>query len=206
MKLAAFVGTKGRGSNLMAIQSAILSGKLPAQLVAVIGTKADAPALDRARQAGIPTLVVPVGDGYDQRLLSALESAGADSIALTGYLRKLPEEVVTRFRWRILNVHPALLPSFGGKGMYGHHVHEAVIAHGCKVSGCTVHFVDSEYDTGPIIIQRVVTVEESETPESLAARILPAAHDALLEALRLLAWGRLTLDGRRVRISASVPL
>lgn len=203
MRLAVFVGTKGRGSNLMAIYGAIQDGRLPAELVLVVGTKADAPALERARLAGIPTAIVSVGDDYEARLDAALATAGADTIALAGYLRKLPELLVERFKGRILNVHPALLPSFGGKGMYGHHVHEAVLAYGAKVSGCTVHFVDAEYDTGPVILQRVIPVHEDDTPETLAARILPAEHDAFIEALRLLAEGRLTLDGRRVRVSAS---
>lgn len=206
MKLAVFVGTKGRGSNLMAIYGAIQDGRLPAELVLVIGTKAEAPALERARLAGIPTAVVSVGDHYEARLDAALAAAGADTIALAGYLRKLPELLVGRFKGRILNVHPALLPSFGGKGMYGHHVHEAVLAYGAKVSGCTVHLVDAEYDTGPVILQRVIPVHEDDTPETLAARILPAEHDAFIEALRLLAEGRLTLDGRRVRVSASAPV
>lgn len=205
MKVAVFVGSKGRGSNLMALQIACQTGRLPAEIVLVIGTKAEAPALERARQAGLPTAVVAPGETYDQRLLAALEAAGAEVIALTGYMRKLPETLVERFHYRILNVHPALLPAFGGKGMYGHHVHEAVLAYGCKVSGCTVHFVDSEYDTGPIILQRVISVEESDTPDTLAARILPAEHDAFIEALRLLAEGRLTLEGRRVRVRASAP-
>lgn len=203
MRLAVFVGTKGRGSNLMAMYSAIQDGRLPAELVLVIGTKAEAPALERAQLAGIPTAVVAVGDDYEARLTGALEAAGADTIALAGYLRKLPEALVERFKGRIVNVHPALLPSFGGKGMYGHHVHEAVLAYGAKVSGCTVHFVDAEYDTGPVILQRVIPVHEDDTPETLAARILPAEHDAFIEALRLLAESRLTLDGRRVRVSAS---
>jgi len=205
VKLAVFVGTKGRGSNLMAIYGAIQDGRLSAELVLVIGTKAEAPALERARLAGIPTAVVSVGESYEARLDAALAAAGADTIALAGYLRKLPELLVERFKGRILNVHPALLPSFGGNGMYGHHVHEAVLAYGAKVSGCTVHFVDAEYDTGPVILQRVIPVHEDDTPDTLAARILPAEHDAFIEALRLLAEGRLTLDGRRVRVSASAP-
>lgn len=203
MKLALFVGTKGRGSNLMAIHHAMQAGKLPGQIVAVIGTRRDAPALERAQQAGIPTQVVAPGEDYEARLLEGLQSAEADTIALAGYLRKLPESVVARFHGRIINVHPALLPSFGGKGMYGHHVHEAVLAHGCKVSGCTVHFVDSEYDTGPIIVQRAIAVQDDDTAETLAQRILPVEHDAYIEALRLLAESRLTLDGRRVRITPS---
>lgn len=204
MNLAVFVGTKGRGSNLMAVHAAIQEGRIDGSLCLVVGTKADAPALVRAQDAGIPVAVVPAGDTYDTRLLAALEAAGADTLALAGYLRKLPESVVERFRGRIVNVHPALLPSFGGKGMYGHHVHEAVIAYGCKVSGCTVHFVDAEYDTGPILLQRVVPVLDDDTPETLAARILPEEHGAYIEALQLLAQGRVAFEGRRVRILQTV--
>jgi phosphoribosylglycinamide formyltransferase 1 len=204
VNLAVFVGTKGRGSNLMAVHAAMQEGRLDGNLCLVVGTKADAPALVRAQEAGIPVAVVPFGDTYDARLLAALEAAGADTLALAGYLRKLPESVVERFRGRIVNVHPALLPSFGGKGMYGHHVHEAVIAYGCKVSGCTVHFVDAEYDTGPILLQRVVPVLEDDTPETLAARILPEEHAAYIEGLQLIAQGRVVFEGRRVRVLQTV--
>nr|WP_246386347.1 phosphoribosylglycinamide formyltransferase [Armatimonas rosea] len=202
--MAVFVGTKGRGSNLMAVHAATQDGRLAATIRLVVGTKDDAPALVRAQEAGIPVAVVPTGDAYESRLLAALEAAEIDTIALAGYLRKLPEAVVERFRARIVNVHPALLPSFGGKGMYGHHVHEAVVAYGCKVSGCTVHFVDAEYDTGPILLQRTVAVLDDDTPESLAARILPEEHAAYVEALQLIATDRVRLEGRRVRIAQTV--
>ena len=103
-----------------------------------------------------------------------------------------------------MNIHPALLPSFGGKGMYGHHVHEAVLAHGCKVSGCTVHFVDNTYDTGPIIVQRTCPVLEGDTPDTLAARVFEQEKLAYPEAIRLFAAGRLQLDGQRVNILPAV--
>jgi phosphoribosylglycinamide formyltransferase 1 len=186
----------------MAIHAATQAGRLAGEVCLVVGTKADAPALERAQIVGLPIAVVAPGDGYDARLLAALTTAGAECIALAGYLRKLPELVVARFQNRIVNVHPALLPSFGGKGMYGHHVHEAVLAYGCKVSGCTVHFVDAEYDTGPILLQRTVPVLEEDTPESLSARILPEEHAAYIEALQLLAENRISLEGRIVRIAA----
>lgn len=202
MKIAVFVGTKGRGSNLMAIHTATQDGRLTGTVCLVVGTKPDAPALIRAQEAGIPVAVVAPGEGYEARLLAALEAAEAEAIALAGYLRKLPEAVVERFKNRIVNVHPALLPAFGGKGMYGHHVHEAVLAYGCKLSGCTVHFVDAEYDTGPILLQRAVPVHDDDTPDALAARILPEEHAAYVEALQLLAEGRVVLDGRRVTIAS----
>ena len=202
LRLAVFVGTRGRGSNLSAIQSAILEGRLDARIALVVGSQEGAPALIRAAQFDLPTATLDpksLGDGYEAALLDALEAAGVDSIALAGYLRRLPAGVVKAYRHRILNTHPALLPAFGGRGMYGHHVHEAVLAHGAKISGCTVHFVDEEYDTGPVIVQRAVPVLDSDTPETLAARILPQEHAAFVEALQLLASGKLRIDGRIVR-------
>ncbi len=205
LSLAFLVGPRGRGSNLMSVHAATQEGRLPARIALVIGSKSDAPALIRAGDAGLKTALVPPRKdddaGYGEELLAALRDAGADTIALGGYLRRLPSSVVQTFAYRILNVHPALLPAFGGKGMYGEHVHRAVIEHGCKVSGCTVHFVDETYDTGPIIVQRSVPVMEGDTSETLAARVLPAEHDAFIEALRLLAEGRLSVEGRRVRIA-----
>lgn len=204
LNLAVFVGSRGRGSNLMAIQTAIEERRLDARIVAVVGSQSDAPALARARDAGLPVVVVSPkkwGEGYDAALVKKLGEVGADTIALAGYMRMLPASVVQTFRHRILNTHPALLPAFGGKGMYGHHVHEAVLAYGAKVSGCSVHFVDEQYDTGPVIVQKTVSVLGEDTPESLAARILPIEHEAYVEALKLLAEGRLTVEGRRVSVS-----
>ena len=203
LALAVFVGTRGRGSNLMALHTATQEGQLPGRIVLVIGSRGDAPALQKAREAGLTVTVVDPKQGdeadYAAALRSELAAAGADTIALAGYLRRLPAPVVDAYRHRILNTHPALLPAFGGKGMYGEHVHRAVLDYGAKVSGCTVHFVDEAYDTGPIIAQRVVEVEEGDTPETLAARILPHEHAAFVDALRWLAEGRLAIEGRVVR-------
>ena len=204
LHLAAFVGTKGRGSNLKAIDAAIREGRLSAKIALVVGTKSDAPAVEWAQESGFPFAVIdpktlPDEPSYADALLSALHNANVDTIALAGYMRRLPSTVVAAYRHRILNIHPALLPAFGGKGMYGHFIHEAVLAYGCKLSGCTVHFVDETYDTGPVILQRAVPVEETDTPETLAARILPHEHAALIDALQLLAEGRLTVEGRVVR-------
>jgi formyltetrahydrofolate-dependent phosphoribosylglycinamide formyltransferase len=203
MNLAVFVGPRGRGSNLFSLYEATREGRLSANIVLVVGTRADAPALIRAQEAGLRTLVVPPKEeeaAYGERLQSVLREADVDTIALAGFLRRLPSTVVERYRHRILNVHPALLPAFGGQGMYGEHVHRAVLAHGAKVSGCTVHFVDETYDTGPIILQRCVPVAEGDTPETLAARILPEEHRAFAEALQLLAEERLRVEGRVVRV------
>lgn len=205
LNIAFFVGTRGRGTNMMSVQDAILAGRVPARIALVVGTRAEAPAILRAKEAGLPICVVdPKACGSDEAyadsLLVNLHRANVDAIALAGFMRRLPAPVVEAFRHRIINVHPALLPSFGGKGMYGEHVHRAVLEHGCKVSGCTVHFVDEAYDTGPIIVQHAVSVEEGDTPETLAARILPCEHAAYAEAIRLLAEGRLSVEGRVVHI------
>jgi formyltetrahydrofolate-dependent phosphoribosylglycinamide formyltransferase len=150
----------------------------------------------------LDTQVIPgKSDDFDSQLTQALVDISPDLVCLAGFMRKVPLEILSRFRNRVLNIHPALLPSFGGKGMYGHHVHEAVLAHGCKVSGCTVHFVDEEFDTGPIILQQCVAVLEGDTPDSLGARVLKAEHQSYSEAVRRIAQGRITINGRQVQIS-----
>ncbi len=187
----------------MAIHSAISAGELPAGIVCVIGTRADAPAIARAKHAGLPTKIVSPKDRSDAEyadvLLRVLRGADADTVALAGYMRRMPSAVVQAFPHRIVNIHPSLLPAFGGHGMYGEKVHQAVIDTGVRVSGCTVHFVDEEFDTGPIISQTVVPVEDDDTAQTLAARILPCEHAAFPEALALLAAGKLRVEGRRVR-------
>ena len=207
LSLAVFVGARGRGSTLMALHEAARDARLAARIVLVIGSRAGAPALERATQAGLATVVMDPKAAdeadYAAALLRALGAAGVDTIALAGYMRRLPSPVVSAYPHRILNTHPALLPAFGGRGMYGEHVHRAVLEYGVKVSGCTVHFVDEEYDTGPIIAQRSVPVVEDDTPETLAARILPEEHAAYIEALQWLAEGRLRVEGRLVRVAQS---
>jgi phosphoribosylglycinamide formyltransferase-1 len=136
----------------------------------------------------------------DQRLIAAFREVGADTIALAGFMRKLGPAFLRAYPQRILNIHAALLPCFGGQGFYGHRVHEAVVESGARFSGATVHFVDELYDHGPIILQAVVPVEDDDTPETLAARVLEQEHRIYPEALRLLAEGRLLVEGRRVRI------
>ena len=203
LRLAVFVGSQGRGSNLMAIHAAIADGRLPAEIVCVIGSRADAPAVARAKNAGLPTKIVSPKDRSDDEyagvLLRVLRGADADTIALAGYLRRMPSPVIEAFPLRIVNIHPSLLPAFGGHGMYGERVHQAAIESGVKFSGCTVHFVDEGFDTGPIISQTVVPVNDDDTAGTLAAHILPLEHAAFPEALALLARGRLIVAGRRVR-------
>jgi len=196
-------GAHGRGSTLINLANACRDGRIPgAQIVSVIGTVGSSPAVARARENDLPTIIVPpLGDNYDLRLLAALDRAQPDLICLAGYMRKAPDPVLDAYFQRIVNIHPALLPAFGGRGMYGEHVHKAVFDCGVKVTGCTVHFVDAEYDTGPIIMQKCVAINDDDTPESIAARVLVAEHAAYPEAIRLIAQGCVKIEGRRVRIS-----
>lgn len=205
LALAVFVGARGRGSNLRAICDAIAAGKLNARIALVVGSHATAPVIGYARETNLPNALVNPKTfddeaGYAHSLLSHLKSVGANAIVLAGYLRRVPSPVLAAFSHRVVNIHPSLLPAFGGKGMYGAHVHQAVLEYGAKWTGCTVHFVDETYDTGPVILQRVVPVENNDTPETLAARVLTEEHAALVEALRLLSENRLQIDGRRVTV------
>jgi len=203
LRLAVFAG--GRGSNFQAILDAIAKHRLRAQVVLCVSNRADAGALQIARAAQIPAAVIEekqFADSaeYASALAAQLAKHEVNFIALAGFMRKIPLEVVRQFRHRIVNIHPALLPSFGGKGLYGRRVHEAVVAYGCKVSGATVHFVDEEYDTGPPILQRCVPVLEHDTPATLAARVLEIEHQIYPEALQLFAEDRVRVEGRRVMI------
>ncbi len=204
IRIAVLVSGHSRGSNMQAIIDACQRGEIDGQVVLVIGTRREAPALQRAAEAGIATRVISprdiTEDEYARRLLKALEEARVDLVCLAGYMRLLPLPVVQAYAGRVMNIHPALLPLFGGKGMYGEHVHRAVLESGMKVSGCTVHFVDENYDTGPIIVQRCVPVAEDDTWETLAARVLVQEHQAYVQAVKLFAEGRLRIEGRRVRI------
>lgn len=206
LRLAVFVGSHGRGSNLAALHDAIHAGNLPAQIVCVIGSRTDAPAIVRAKNAGLPTKIVSpknrTDDEYAAVLLRVLRGTEVGAVALAGYTRRLPEAVVAAFPNRVVNIHPSLLPSFGGHGMYGEKVHQAVIDSGAKVSGCTVHFVDENFDTGAIISQYVVEVWDDDTAQTLAERVLVSEHRALPEALTWLARGQLCVEGRRVFRSA----
>ena len=154
------------------------------QVSVVIAPHPDTPALATATQLGLSTAVVPYlpAESYAQRILDVLGEA--EYLCLAGYMKLLPPEVLLRFPGRILNIHPALLPKFGGKGMYGHHVHEAVIAAGETESGCTVHLVTEEYDEGQILLQKRCPVLPEDTPEALAARVLELEHQAFAEALK----------------------
>jgi phosphoribosylglycinamide formyltransferase-1 len=205
IRIAVLVSGQGRGSNMQAIIDACHSGKIDGEVALVLGVNDEAPAIERARSQGIPTLCISpkayeTTEAYDAAVFDALKAASIDLICLAGYMRVLGQDIVDHWRDRIMNVHPALIPSFCGKGMYGHHVHEAVIARGVKFTGVTVHLVDEEYDTGPIVLQTVVPVDEDDTPDTIAAKVLVEEHKTYTDAIALFAAGRLRVVGRKVRI------
>lgn len=196
----------GNGTNLQAILDACTRGEILGRVAVVVSSNPKAYALERARRAGIPAVALPPRSfpdrpTYDGRLIEVLRAHDVGLVCLAGFLRILTPAFIEQFRGRIMNVHPALLPAFGGVGMYGAHVHEAVLARGVKVSGCTVHFVDETPDGGPIILQAVVHVRDDDTAESLAARIAEVEHRLYPLAIRLFAEGRLHTNGRRVQIA-----
>jgi len=206
---------------MLAIAAACSSGKLRAEIVTVIAPNDSSAAVAAARELDLHVDVVDPGDGYGARLLLALvdycelpeppspnplpppgtrhpargRGLAVDFICLAGYMRLLPSEVLELFPRRILNIHPALLPKHGGKGMYGHHVHEAVLAAGDAESGASVHYVTENYDEGDVILQRRCPVLPDDTPETLAARVLVEEHEAYVEALRLMIAKLNTSDG-----------
>jgi phosphoribosylglycinamide formyltransferase-1 len=191
----------GRGSNLQTLLDGAATDTIPARVVAVASNRAAAPALQRARDAGVPAEAFPQSrfgalEERDDAIRRYLERHSVDLVVLAGYDRVLAPGFLAAYPNRIVNVHPSLLPAFAGTL----HAAAEAIRYGVKVSGCTVHFVTDELDGGPVILQRPVAVEDDDTPESLAARILVEEHRLLPEAIRLIATGRLRVDGRRCRI------
>jgi phosphoribosylglycinamide formyltransferase-1 len=185
----------GRGSNFQAILTAVQRGEIPgARIVLVISNNSSAGILATARAHDIPAmhlsqLLIPDEQEHVDAILAALNAHGVTFIVLAGYMKRLHPSIIAAYRNRIVNIHPALLPQFGGKGMHGMHVHEAVLAAGATESGATVHMVDEEYDHGAIVLQRRVPVLPGDTPETLAARVLIAEHEAYPAALRAIAAG-----------------
>ena len=195
------VVVSGRGSNLQSILDHIDAGELPVEVTVVVSDHKDAFALQRAAKHGIPTVVVERKackdkSEFEDRIADALISHGAELVVLAGFMRILSGNFISKFPHRIMNIHPALLPSFTGL-----HAQGQAVAYGVKVAGCTVHFVDEGTDTGPIILQKVVPVLDDDTEDSLADRILVEEHKALPEAIKLWAEGRLTVEGRKVRVA-----
>jgi phosphoribosylglycinamide formyltransferase-1 len=176
-------------------------GRLPAEVATLVVSRPDCGAVERAKRLGVPCVVVPWEKdqrAFDSAITAAVDAARVDLVCLGGFLRlwTIPD----RWLGRVMNIHPALLPAFGGKGMHGHHVHEAVLAAGAKESGCTVHFSTNEYDAGPVILQRRVAVLPGDTPDTLAARVFEQECQAYPEAISLFAANRLVVAGGKVEV------
>lgn len=194
----------GGGTNLQALLDACADGRIPARIAGVISNRADVYAFKRAENADVPAAVISRSDytdaaAHDQAVINQIERYGGQAVVLAGYMSILGAALVHRYP--IINIHPALIPSFCGKGFYGLRVHKAVLEYGAKISGATVHFVDEGTDTGPIIMQKSVPVLDDDTPETLAARVLDVEHEILVESVSLLCRGRLKIVGRMVRIT-----
>jgi phosphoribosylglycinamide formyltransferase-1 len=201
LRLAILISASG--TTLQNLIDRIAGGRLRAQIVCVVSSNAEVFGVERARRAGLPTSIVTRREAggreeFSRQIFDLCRQAQADLVCLAGFLQliTIPDD----FRHRVMNIHPSLIPAFCGKGFYGHHVHEAVLAYGAKVSGCTVHFADNQYDHGPIILQKPVPVLDDDTPDTLAARIHEQECEAYPEAIHLFAEGRLRVEGRRVRI------
>jgi phosphoribosylglycinamide formyltransferase 1 len=191
-----FLASHG-GSNMQAIIDACKDGRLRAKPCVVISNNSDSMALQRAKHEGIPGHHVSShthpGDAEDREILRVLRLHGVDTVILAGYMKKLGPATLAAYRGRVLNIHPALLPKFGGKGMYGRLVHEAVLAAGEQVTGVTVHAIDEHYDTGPILNQCRVPVEAGDTVETLSARVLRQEHRLYIETLQKISEGKIML-------------
>ena len=195
----------GGGTNLQALIDAVEAGEIDGQIVLVLANASKAFALERARKHGIPAEFVSKkqagsDEAFNDIILQKLKDAQVELVVLAGYLPILGSQVVRAYEHRIINIHPALIPAFCGSGMYGHHVHEAVLAYGAKISGATTHFVDEQVDHGGIIMQRSVPVLEGDTPDTLAERVLTVEHQILPESVKLFCAGKLGVDGRQVHV------
>jgi phosphoribosylglycinamide formyltransferase-1 len=194
----------GGGTTLRNLIERIAAGQLPVEIALVISSNPAAGGLRFAAEAGLPSAVIEQKNFADQDSLSReifdrLREAKVDLAVMGGFLKRLT--IPPDFTNRVLNIHPALVPAFCGQGFYGHRVHEAVLEYGVKLSGCTVHFADNQYDHGPVVLQRAVPVLDDDTPETLAARVFAAECEAYPEAIRLIAAGRVQVVGRRVRVA-----
>ena len=191
----------GRGTNLQSIMAAVKSGQIDAKIALVLTDKPEAKALERAADAGIAHVCVNrkacrEKQEFEERIAAELKKAGVTLVILAGFMRILSPYFVREFQGRILNIHPSLLPSFGGA-----HAHRDVLAYGVKVSGCTIHFVDEGMDSGPIILQTAVPVLDDDTEDTLAARVLEQEHILYPKAIELYVNGRLEIEGRHVKIN-----
>lgn len=195
----------GSGTTLANFLTKIDAGELNAEIAAVVASRSGCGGIEKARAAGVACHTIPRNDhadvgSFSNAVFDVCREADVGIVTMAGFLDRV--EIPPDFQQRVLNIHPALIPAFCGKGMYGRRVHEAVLARGCKVSGCTVHFADDEYDHGPIILQRCVPVANDDTPDTLAQRVFAAECEAYPEAVRLFAQRRLRIVGHRVEIHA----
>ncbi|MBX3414457.1 MAG: phosphoribosylglycinamide formyltransferase [Pirellulales bacterium] len=202
LRLAVLIS--GGGTTLANLLAKIDECALDAEVRLVITSNPAARGIDIALRAGIPVEIIERSEyrdlaDFSRANFDPIRKAGVDLVAMGGYLKLVP--IPDDFAGRVMNIHPSLIPAFCGKGFYGHHVHEAVLEYGAKVSGCTVHFVDNQYDHGPIVLQRTVPVEAGDTPDDLAARVFAAECEAYPAALQLFAAGRLRIDGRVVHVA-----
>ena len=202
-ELSLAVLLSGSGSTLQNLIDRIADGSLSARIACVVGSRVDAYGLERARERGIPAIPIARKDFADTSAFSdsvwtEVRKHDVELVVMAGFMCLL--DIPGDFKNRVVNVHPALIPAFCGKGMYGHHVHEAVIAYGAKVSGCTVHFANAKYDEGPIIMQGTVPVLDGDTPDTLAERVQAKEREIYPKAIQLIAEGRIRVDGRRVHI------
>lgn len=193
----------GSGTTLGNFTERIAGGSLNAEVALVIASKEGCGGIARSERAGLRVEVVPKtkfasSEDFSAAIFAQLREARVDLVTLAGFLQLI--QIPDDFRYRVMNIHPALIPAFCGKGYHGHYVHEAVLERGAKVSGCTVHFADNEYDHGPIIVQKTVPVLDDDTPDSLAARVFEAECEAYPDAIQQFASGRLEVHGRRVRL------
>ncbi len=201
LKLAVLIS--GGGTTLRNLLAKIAASELDARIDLVISSNPKARGLDFAREAGIQTAVLEQRkfaspDSYSQAVFDACRASQCDIVVMAGFLKFVT--IPADFEFRVVNIHPGLIPAFCGLGFYGHHVHQAVLDYGAKLSGCTVHFVDNQYDHGPIILQRAVPVHDDDAADTLAARVFEAECEAFPEALRLIGAGRISVAGRKVMV------
>lgn len=195
----------GGGTTLRNLFEKIDAGRLPVEIALVVSSNPTSAGLQIGTERGADAVVIRHKDFTDQdqfsrAIFDRCREAKTDLVVMGGFLKRIT--IPDDFAGRVVNIHPALIPAFCGEGFYGHRVHEAVLEYGAKLSGCTVHFADNQYDHGPVILQRAAPVLDDDTPETLAARVFEAECEAYPEAIRLIAEGRVSLDGRRVRIEA----
>jgi len=193
----------GWGSNLKSIINSRKTGKISSDIVLVISNNSASNALNIARENQIPAVhlsrkLFNSEEEYENRFAELLRTYNVDMIILAGYMKMIPPKIVREYKNRILNIHPALIPSFCGKGLYGLKVHEAVLDYGAKVTGVTVHLVDEQYDTGPVVLQRTIPVKDNDTPETLQKRVLKWEHKLYPEAIKLFETRKFNITGRKV--------